>query len=344
MKKSKLIILLSTLAVAFSGVAAVCGGVKANKVEETSANGGGSVMYVDINAAKDIDTWKNGNLWLRYWDGSKNGFEKCEQVNKSKQFFKITLRSAGYGSGGFCFRCENTGSDDWKETKWISWSSWSTDGHNALKLTGQDGGDLWRWTFDKVNLTEYSTYIDTVAKPSTFRVFTRAALNAGIDWWYNESARTCIRYTVGGVETLAKMNTVTAGGLFYWYADIPLIADGYQFIRVSDGECVSIYNYTVWTENTDFTACDIRYILNDKSGNDQKLSTGGPHEGIVSKELAKVAIENLLTCSNSKLNGYGVYQSLYNHFVKNLSDIELEAFRSMQINDYSYDDYSKSKN
>lgn len=341
MKKNKIIELIGGLSIAVAGIAAVVSGIKENNAENVSANTTGDTLYIDLNNAKTISTWKDGNLWLRYWDGSKNNYTQCEKVGNSGRYFKVTLGDYSSGGNGFALRCENSGSDDWKETVWISWSSWSSQNFNGLKLTSQDSSQNYRWKCDWMTYSFKNVKDPENSSIKTFRLFTRTGNN--MDWWYSDETEYCIRYTVSGNETIAKMNSVlnSNNSLYFWYADIPMDADGYQYIRV-DGLGTKIHNYSVWTSNSNFEACRVDYIISDKEGDDNKISRGAVDN--CNPEVAKKAIDVLLSCSNSLLNGYGAYTNLNTNFLSKLSSTDESSLRAALLNDYSYADYVNAGN
>ena len=316
-----------------------------DNAKEAKANGAGSVIYLDLktyinayNIWKSY-SWDGNKMYLRYYNGSSNGYSECTRVfTNSDYFWKITLSSSGYGRGGFCFRPWNSGSDNDRETVWISWNSWSSQSFNCLQTkTSQDTSANSRWEVNWLNIT-INTLEESSTSTSNFRIFGRPELD---DW--RNYYETCIRYTdssnaVHFVKTNAVENT--ENNLWFNYADIPLTATGYQFVGVIKDLGHVVY-YSSWVSLSSFAtnALKIHYISGTQkefSGSSNwKVSFGGFATGKAGVAICKLATETLLTCSSSALNGYGAYSNLNENFISKMSTTNRSTFDATVLSDYS---------
>ncbi len=318
-----------------------------NSVKEAKANGAGSTIYLDLktypnayNKWKSYN-WDGSNMYLRYYNSNtnSNGYSQCTRVfSNSDYFWKFTLSGSGYGSGGFCFRPWNSGSDNDGETVWISWSSWSSQSFNCLQTkTSQDTSANSRWEVNWLNIT-INTLEESSLSVNKFRIFGRPELD---DW--RNYYETCIRYTdASNAVHFVKTNAVnnTENSLWFNYADIPLTATGYQFVGVVK-ELGHVIYYSTWISSSNFAtnALKIHYISGTQkessSSSNWKVSFGGFDANNAGVAICKLATETLLTCSSSSLNGYGAYNNLNECFISNMSSTNRATFDATTLSDYS---------
>lgn len=327
-------------------------GAKSEKIIEPAiaTNSSTSFIYFDKNAYASDSTWVNQTPYLRYWTGSADGTIAMSKSNGNDQFWYGTLSSAGMSSsGGFCVRAADSGSNDYKETKWISWSTWTSSDNNLISLSGSnDSSDSYKANYSSSVLSgselsstcggtvEYSDSL--VPSYKTQRIWVRSSA----DFWYTSGARTAIRTWITSGETTSvviyKTNSLlnSLNNLYYWYADIPAGITGYQFVRLNNG-FDSVWNYSVNCAST--ANYLVHFILSTTTGSDQNVSTGIIDGAYLNGTTAAKFIEGYTTCSNSSVNGYGAVTNISTNWIANLSSDQLTAFNAASIADYPYADY-----
>jgi hypothetical protein len=315
---------------------------KENQAQELDAtNDSSSTIYFDKSTWASDSTWVNQTPYLRYYNGSSNGYIAMTKINDQMWYGSLSSASMT-SSGGFCVRAASTGSDNYQETKWISWSTWTGSSDNLIKLSGSsDSSDNYRANYSTEALVEVSTvqggsveYVDDLASSAnTQRVWCRPT----VDWWYASSARTAVRTwkTVDGLATptIYRTQTIqdTINNLYYWYADIPTDVTGYQFIRLQ-GSWDSIWNYSAdCTTSANYL---IHYI------NDSTTTTGYIDAGSLDGTTCARFLEGYTTCSNSSTNGYGAVSNIKSNWIDHLTATgALDTFNAATITDYPYAAY-----
>jgi hypothetical protein len=307
-------------------------------------------IYFDKAAYKADGTWANQTVYARYWTGSVNGFVACTKIADSDQVWYVNLNSVGMSSsGGFCIRAASSGSDDYKETKWISWSTWTSQANNVIKLSGSnDSSDSYRANYSTEYLAETSSaqggavaYNSLSSSAATERVWVRSSAS----WWYNDSTRTAIRtWTTVGSNTTVNIYKTTAiqntdDNLYYWYADVPTSITGLQFVRLNaliDG----VYNYSEAGDKAQTAA--IAYLYTQDGHSNLSVSFAGVDNP--NPTLCQAILAGFTTCSSSAVNGYGAFTGLNDNFISKLTSAEVTTFNSLAITDYSYSEYSGNSN
>ena len=174
-------------------------------------------------------------------------------------------------------------------------------------------------------LQDYSVYKTSDYSPSssTGRVFFN---NSGTHWADNSTYKGCAVYAWGGDASPKKWTSGSAvysatvyhltwfnddNGMSYGYADIPLNATGYKFVRttVADEYTTGLGYFSDNSFNIDSFAY-VRFGLT--SGN--TINSGGAKDDVAGANLMEKVIEAYDTCSSSALNGYGAYNALNTNF------------------------------
>lgn len=162
-------------------------------------------------------------------------------------------------------------------------------------------------------------------------------------WWTdNDNANQRVLWSDGSkLYTSAATYAGIVGSKKYFYSDIGLNATYYKILRVDSSRPYLCYNASddlyvntqgyvsggvteIWTDNSG----DYTY----KCGNDQPL--GGSNVDICLK-----ALEGLVSCSDSSLNGRGAYSKINTNFFSKLSSSDKNTFEKTSITDYNGDEF-----
>jgi|GEM_PF-2653171 hypothetical protein len=303
-------------------------------------------IFFNKSAYASDSTWKDQDVYFRYYTGSANGFLTCtKMISGNDQYWYVKPSSLSFSTnGGFCFRAASSGQDDYKETKWISWSTWSAQANNAVLLSGSnDSSDSNRANYSTESWNEVSSaqggtvvYNNVNSSNDTERIWVRSSAS----WWYSDSARTAIRvWTTVDSTTTVNIYKTTAilnedDGLYYWYADVPTSITGLQFVRL-DGTIDRVYNYS--EDGDKAHTAGVNYLYTQDGHSNLSVSFAGvdnPNPTLCQKVLA-----GFTTCSSSAVNGYGAYSALNTNFISKLTSSEVTSFNALAITDYSYDQY-----
>ena len=202
-----------------------------------------------------------------------------------------------------------------------NWNDWTTNTSGVWFQETQD--------FSVYKTSDYSP------SSSTGRVFFN---NTGTHWADNSSTnKGCAVYAWGGDASPRKWttgNTVYSAtvyhltwfnddnGMSYGYADIPLNASGYKFVRttVADEYTTGLGYFSDNSFNIDSFAY-VRFGLT--SGN--TINSGGAKNDVAGANLMKKVIEAYDTCSSSVLNGYGAWSALNTNFYSHATSAALSA-------------------
>ena len=190
-----------------------------------------------------------------------------------------------------------------------NWDDWTTDTSGV-------------WLNDTQDFSVYKTS-DYSPSSSTGRVFFN---NSGTHWADNSKYKGCAVYAWGGDASPKKWTTGSAvysatvyhltwfnddNGMSYGYADIPLNADGYKFVRTTVAN-----EYTTglgYYSDTSFIIDSFAYVRFGLEGGNT-INSGGAKNDVAGANLMKKVIEAYNTCSSSTLNGYGAYNALNTNF------------------------------
>jgi len=343
---------IATTVLASAAVISVVSTKAAEPAEPVQVNANDSTQYTlffDTEGYKNDHRWDCSiegltNFYFRYWTGTANGF--LQLTRYSNQYWCGKLSTVNMQSGGgFCIRNSSSGSDDTNETAWINWDSWKGQGYNCLQLKGSEEGNRCGVNWLTLSLGEVSgdcstTYVAPGSlAPSylTQRIWCRASS----DSWYSDGVRTAIRSWTSEATTVYITSSIlnSVNGLYYWYADIPLSVQGFQFVRLHkafDG----IYNYSA---NGSFSiGSPINFISFDSGQGKYVISSVAPiSDGQVSANLAAKVLEGYSTCSNNSYNGNTAVSSLSTNWINTskMNTSEWSTFQTTQISDYSYDAY-----
>lgn len=269
----------------------------------------------------DKDTYKGVVTMTLEGTGSAKGLFNGRKV------FKGVVSDGTYVSRIQILRFKNDLSEQWNYSGTIYLTN---DNASPVLMTNADLSNWNDWTTDTSGvwfnaLQDYSVYKTSDYSPSssTGRVFFN---NSGTHWADNSTYKGCAVYAWGGDASPKKWTTGSAvysatvyhltwfnddNGMAYGYADIPLNATGYKFVRTTIAD-----EYTTglgYFSDTSFIIDSFAYVRFGKaSGN--AISSGGAKSDVAGANLMKKVIEAYDTCSSSVLNGYGAYDSLNTNF------------------------------
>ena len=335
MKKVGLIKLLVGLTLAASGAFAVGSAVNHKKAEAVSAESwiqNPTVYFVPC------DNWtQNGSerFKMGYYDNGTykgdvemtlEGIGAAKGLFYGRKVYKGVVNDGTYVSRVQMFRMSST------YTQWnYSGQIYLTDS-NASPVLMMDASfstyDNWTTSDSGIwfnGTQDYSVYKTSDYSPSssTGRVFFN---NSGTHWANNSTYKGCAVYAWGGDASPKKWTTGNAvysatvyhltwfnddNGMSYGYADIPLNATGYKFVRTTiDNEYTTLLGYF---SDTSFIIDSFAYVrFGQTSGN--AITSGGAKNDVAGANLMKKVIEAYDTCSSSVLNGYGAYNALNTNF------------------------------
>jgi len=336
---------IATTVLATSAVVSVVSLNAAEKAEPAQVNATNTIdsfIYFDTLGYKNDSRWSNPDCYFRYWTGAQNKTVKLTKLSNQYWYGKIGDIDMP-NSGGFCIRNSSVGSDDNNETSWISWSSWSSQSYNSLQLKGvdEDGRCGVNWlTLSEVpssiggsGSTSYVSIGGLAPSYSTQRVWCRSS-DSG---WYSNGSDTAVRAWTASGTTVYRTTSIYDGvnSLFYWYADIPLSVDGFQFVRVSAG-FDGIYTYSA--NGTSSAGSLINYIYLDST---YKISYAAIPDGQLSANVAAKVLEGYSTCSSNSINGYPAVSSLSANWLNEvkMTSGEWSSFLATSISDYPYEAY-----
>lgn len=226
------------------------------------------------------------------------------------QILRLSNNWEEWNHSGQIFLLENNSSPVLMTDSTLNnWDDWTTDTSGVWLNDVQD--------FSVCKTTDYSP------SSSTGRVFFN---NSGTHWADNSTYKGCAVYAWGGDASPKKWTSGSAvysatvyhltwfnddNGMAYGYADIPLNATGYKFVRttVADEYTTGLGYYS----DTSFVIDSFAYVrFGLVSGNG--INSGGAKNDVAGANLLKKVIEAYDTCSSSVLNGYGAYSSLNTNF------------------------------
>lgn len=218
-------------------------------------------------------------------------------------------------------------------TQWnYSGQIYLTDGNaSPVLMMDADFSTYDNWTTSSSGVwfnaeQDYSVYKTSDYSPSssTGRVFFN---NSGTHWADNSgNYKGCAVYAWGGDASPRKWTSGSAtysatvyhltwfnddNGMSYGYADIPLNASGYKFVRTTVAD-----EYTTglgYFSDNQFNIDSFAYVrFGNVSGNE--ISSGGAKDDVAGANLMKKVVQAYDTCSSSVLNGYGAYNALNTNF------------------------------
>lgn len=279
----------------------------------------------------DNGTYKGDVEMTLEGTGSANGLFKGRKV------YKGVVTDGTYVSRVQMFRMSSS------YTQWnYSAQIYLTDGNaSPVLMMDADFSTYDNWSTSNSGiwfnaLQDYSVCktSDYSASSSTGRVFFN---NSGTHWADNSTYKGCAVYAWGGDASPKKWTTGSAvysatvyhltwfnddNGMAYGYADIPLNASGYKFVRttVADEYTTGLGYFSDNSFNIDSFAY-VRFGLT--SGN--AINSGGAKNDVAGANLMKKVIEAYDTCSSSVLNGYGAYNALNTNFYSHATSTALSA-------------------
>jgi len=170
------------------------------------------------------------------------------------------------------------------------------------------------------------------------------AIDPDLTWWTSDSAVSGIHVWGTGFDSFYGCEQYAnndESGRIYYYADVPLTINGFQFVRMNSGK-TAVYNYTV--NGTLGYTTKINYVHNATTGGNQNIDLATLPANSVNGNLAGKILEGFTTCSDSTLNGYRAANSFNDNVIAKMSTVELNTFNVFSLNDYSYSDYLSNSN
>jgi len=343
-KKLLALMAIATTVLASGAVISAVSTKAAEPAEPVQVNANDSSQYTlffDTEGYKNDSRWSNPNCHFRFWNGSSSVYIPMTKYSNQYWCGKLNEDFLLHNNGGFCIRNSASGSDDTNETVWISWSSWSSQSFNCLQLKGSVEGDRCGVNWLTLSLSEIdgdssTTYIapgGLVPSYLTQRIWCRSSASS----WYDNNAATAVRTWTGSTGTVYRSSSLydAVNGLYFWYADIPLSVDGFQFVRLHN-VFNGIYSYSA--NGYSSAASLINYIYLDGT---YKISYAAIPDGQVSANVAAKVLEGYSTCSSNSINGYPAVSSLSTNWFNGtkMSSGEMSSFLATSISDYGYDAY-----
>lgn len=171
-------------------------------------------------------------------------------------------------------------------------------------------------------------------KYETHRVWYMPSYN---DWWTKD----CIQHVQWVENNITYSAPAYKAGTIstheYYYADIGINATEFYICRV-DNIGMRIYNKTnPITIDSSYKAGSVVEIWQSGGEIGKEFGTSQALKGS-SVDICLLALDGILSCSDSNLNGVGSYNNYKENFFDKLSDTDKITFRNSTIDDYKYEE------
>jgi len=189
----------------------------------------------------------------------------------------------------------------------------------------------------KSDLNLYPMYEKLISSSSMVMSSTtrRIWFRADISGWYDANAKSGVRawgsagytnYDAFIYEAKSIANLAESADKYYWYADIPVDATGYQFVRLDPNNLKNTWTYAESLTFSD-NSYKVHYIIADN-----KVSYGSPNS--LSANVAALILEGYTTCSDNAQYGYKGITNYTSAYYNKMSDVEKATFATTEIIDY----------
>ncbi|MCI1244935.1 MAG: hypothetical protein LKG11_03205 [Bacilli bacterium] len=159
--------------------------------------------------------------------------------------------------------------------------------------------------------------------------------------WWEDAPTTAVKAYNGGEAVLYEATRIVSSkdsSAVYWYADVPVGLDSYQFVRLDKTYPQSIWNSSVATTIGETYMINVVSAPVDASG-DYSITKSAISESAADGAIAARILEGYTTCLSSEINGYNAQPGLQENLISRLDEASYGDFESEAISDYSYGVY-----